>query len=70
MKEIGGLSEQHLLGMAKVVASGAFGSSLQMGGGSKALPKAKRKTPTELRVSLLPSFHCAVFFARLVASYL
>ncbi|KAL1212554.1 hypothetical protein V5N11_036126 [Cardamine amara subsp. amara] len=35
--------------MAKVVAPGAFGSSLQMNGGSKAAPKAKRKTPSELR---------------------
>ena len=38
--------------MAKVVAPGAFGTSLQMSGGSK----AKRKTPAELRVS------CFVFF--------
>ncbi|CAH2064113.1 unnamed protein product [Thlaspi arvense] len=35
--------------MAKVVAPAAFSSSLQMGGGSKAAPKGKRKTPTELR---------------------
>ncbi|CAN8254563.1 unnamed protein product [Cochlearia groenlandica] len=35
--------------MAKVVAPGVYGSSLQISGGSKAVPKAKRKTPTELR---------------------
>ncbi|XP_010504297.1 PREDICTED: protein downstream neighbor of Son-like isoform X3 [Camelina sativa] len=35
--------------MAKVVAPGAFGTSLQMSGGSKAAPKPKRKTPSELR---------------------
>uniref|UniRef100_A0A1J3EC18 Protein downstream neighbor of Son n=1 Tax=Noccaea caerulescens TaxID=107243 RepID=A0A1J3EC18_NOCCA len=35
--------------IANVVAPGAFGTSLRMGGGSNAAPKGKRKTPTELR---------------------
>ncbi|XP_023638143.1 protein downstream neighbor of Son isoform X2 [Capsella rubella] len=35
--------------MAKVVAPGTFGTSLQISGGSKAAPKPKRKTPSELR---------------------
>lgn len=44
--------KHRLLEMAKVVAPGAFGTSLQMSGGSK----AKRKTPAELRVSFLLRF--------------
>lgn len=55
---IGGSSEQYHLKMVKVVAPS---SSLQTTGGSKAAPKAKRKTPSELRVRLFLSLHLAMF---------